>query len=206
MDSSLRALLVFDWLGRGMGQQIAQEYTSHGLAFDQENNCVEVILPDDIDTDAERLADHARISVRGAEAALEWMRLRDQEETFRVAGDVLARLFAEIVPGTGKINAQIVGLRFIATTFLLNRGGETLTSLATRSGCSKQLLSHHAFFVGDRVGFHGFTQKSHQAREVYAETARESWSGLTPEERRARRMGQSGIVGSAQSAQPAAQI
>ena len=189
-----------------MGQQIAQEYTSHGLAFDQENNCVEVVLPDDIDTDAERLADHARISVRGAEAALEWMRLRDQAETFRAAGDVLARLFAEIVPGTGKINAQIVGLRFIASTFLLNRGGETLTSLATRSGCSKQLLSHHAFFVGDRVGFHGFAQKRNEAREVYAETTRESWSGLTAEERIARRRGQSGIVGSAQSAEHAAQI
>ena len=123
-----------------MGQQIAQEYTAHGLGFDEKNDCVEVVLPDDIDTDAEKLADHARISLRGAEAALEWMRLRDQEETFRAAGDVLARLFAEIVPGTGKINAQIVGLRFIASTFLLNRGGETLTSLATRSGCSKQLF------------------------------------------------------------------
>ena len=189
-----------------MAQQIAQEYTSHGLAFDQENNCVEVVLPDDIDTDAERLADHARISVRGAETSLEWMRLRDQEETFRVAGDVLAKLFAEIVPMSGKINPEIVGLRFIATTFLLNRRGESLTSLANRSGRSKQLLSHHAFFVGDRVGFHGFAQKSNEAREVYAETAREAWRGLTPEERRARRMGQSGIVGSAQGATPAAQI
>jgi hypothetical protein len=189
-----------------MGQQIAQEYTSHGLAYDQENRCVEIVLPEDTDTDAEKLADHARISVRGAEAALEWMRSRDQEETFRVAGDVLARLFAEIVPLGGKINAEIVGLRFIATTFLLNRGGESLTSLATRSGCSKQLLSHHAFFVGDRVGFHGFAQKSHQAREVYSETARQSWSALTPEERRARRRGQSGIVGSAQSAMANAQF
>jgi hypothetical protein len=59
---------------------------------------VEVVLSDDIDTDAERLADHARISVRGGEAALHWMRLCDQEETFRVAGDVLAKLYAEIAP------------------------------------------------------------------------------------------------------------
>ena len=47
-----------------MNQQIAQEYASHGLAYDQENRCVEIVPPEDTDTDAERLADHARSSCR----------------------------------------------------------------------------------------------------------------------------------------------
>ena len=47
-----------------MNQQIAQEYASHGIAYDQENRCVEIVPPEDTDTDAERLADHARSSCR----------------------------------------------------------------------------------------------------------------------------------------------
>jgi len=49
-------------------------------------------------------------------------------------------------------------------------------------------------------------QKRSEARSAYAEAQRESWSALTAEERKARRRGQSGIVGTAQSAPPAAQI
>jgi hypothetical protein len=172
-----------------MGQQIAQEYTSHGLAFDEKNDCVEVVLPDDIDTDAEKLADHARISLRGAEAALVWMRERYEQEIYHAAGDILARLITTIVPPKGRISLQCVALRFVGTAFLLNRSTESLTVLAGRCGVSKQLLDFHAIAVADKLKFHGFAQKRSEARAAYAAAQRESWSKLTPEERKARRAG-----------------
>jgi hypothetical protein len=82
----------------------------------------------------------------------------------------------------------------------------SLTALAERAKMSKQLLDHHVRRIGDAMSFHGFGLKKESARAVYAEATRQRWASLTPAERRARRRGQRGIIGSAQSAPPAAQI
>jgi hypothetical protein len=82
----------------------------------------------------------------------------------------------------------------------------TMTALAERAMMSKQLLDHHVRRMGDALHFHGFGLKKESARAVYAEATRQRWASLTPAERRARRRGAKGIIGSAQSAPPAAQI
>lgn len=184
--------------------QIALEFTGNILAYNEANNAVEAVMPPEIDGEAEHLADHAGITPRQAEAALEWMRGRELEEIRRAAGDVVGRLFAEIVPATGKIEPRVVGLRFLASSFLLNRTGETLTHLAERCGVSKQLADYHALWVGDRIGFHGFAQKRTEARASYAAAQRQSWSRLTPEERKARRAGKKPNTPAAQDVAPAA--
>lgn len=189
-----------------MKQKIATEFTRHKLGFDEDGNSVEVTSPADIDTEAAILADHAQISLRAAELALEWMRQRDEEETFRAAGDIFAKLVSEIVGSSSKISVSVVGMRFLATSFLLNRVGESLTSLAKRAKVSKQLLSHHAIHVADRLQFHGFSQKRTEARAVYSIAARERWAALTPEERKARRRGERGIIGDAHSVTGGEQI
>ena len=172
-------------------RRIALEFTGNALAHDESNKCIEAVMPEEIDGDAENLADHAGIRPDQAELALEWMRLRDQEEVRRVAGDVVARLLAEIIPEDGRVNAQICGLRFAATSFLLNKSGESLTALAQRLGVSKQLLDYHALYVGDRLGFRGFSQKATSTRATYAEAQRQAWSRLSPQERKKRRAGKS---------------
>jgi hypothetical protein len=49
-------------------------------------------------------------------------------------------------------------------------------------------------------------QKRSEARSAYAEAQRESWSALTAEERKARRRGQRGVIGTAKSAMANAQF
>jgi len=102
---------------------------------------------------------------------------------------------------------SLLGVRALAGLFLMNRNDNiTLTALAERAQMSKQLLDHHVRRIGDAMSFHGFGLKKESARAVYAEATRQRWASLTPAERRARRRGAKGIIGSAQSAPPAAQI
>jgi hypothetical protein len=157
---------------------------------------------------AEQLADAAGISTAQATAALDWIKSHNQSVAIAEASDIIARLLSEFFPQHHRIDLHLVGTRLLAFKFLLNRHGtETLTHLAERGGCSKQLLSHHARLIGDRLGnFQPMGGKRSEARSAYAEAQRESWSALTAEERKARRRGQSGIIGTAQSAPPTAQI
>ncbi len=146
---------------------------------------------------AEQLADAADISTAQANAALDWIKSQNQSVAIAEASDIIARLLSEFFPQHHRIDLHLVGTRLLAFKFLLNRHGtETLTHLAERGGCSKQLLSHHARLIGDRLGsFQAMGQKRSEARSAYAEAQRESWSALTAEERKARRRGQRGIVG-----------
>jgi hypothetical protein len=114
----------------------------------------------------------------------------EQETPLEIAADMLAKLLAEIVPAQGPINLSLIGQKILAVTFLMNRNGTaTLTAIAGRAGVSKQLLDHHVNKIGDKLGFHGANQKRAECRAVYAESARERWAALTPEQRRARRRG-----------------
>jgi hypothetical protein len=157
---------------------------------------------------AEQLADAAGISTAQATTALDWIKSHNQSVAIAEASDIIARLLSEFFPQHHRIDLHLVGTRLLAFKFLLNRHGtETLTHLAERGGCSKQILSHHARLIGDRLGnFQPMGGKRSEARSAYAEAQRESWSALTAEERKARRRGQSGIIGTAQSAPPTAQI
>jgi hypothetical protein len=170
--------------------EAAAEYSDNDLGFDDNNDAIAVTYQPDLDTDADHLAEAANITTAQAEAALVWLGKHYEQEIRHAAGDILARLITTIVPCKGRISLQVVALRFIACTFLLNRiGNESLTALAGRCGVSKQLLDFHAITVADRLGFHGFAQKRSEARAVYSQVQRESWSRLTPEERKARRAG-----------------
>jgi len=172
--------------------KIAAEFCENEIAFDDDSEACEAVYQPEIDTDTDHLAEAASITLAQAEAALAWMRERDREEIRHAAGDFVARLIAEIVPPEGKIHLQVVALRFVACTFLLNRiGNESLTALAGRCGVSKQLLDFNAIRVADRLGFHGFSQKRIGARASFSEAQRLAWSRLTPEERKARRAGKS---------------
>ena len=156
------------------------------------------------DTPQQRLADHAGIRLDQAEAALEWMKSEDRISEFEIAGAILGRLFGLIIPNEGRIRLDLIGQKFLAVHFLLNRNGTaTLTGIAERAGVSKQLLDHHAVTMGGKLGFHGVGQKREGAREAYASVQREIWSKLSPEQRRQRRAGKKST---AQGAPPAAQI
>ena len=184
--------------------EAAAEYSDNDLGFDDNNDAIAVTYQPDLDTDADHLAEAANITTAQAEAALVWLGKHYEQEIRHAAGDILARLINTIVPAKGRISLQVVALRFIACTFLLNRiGNESLTTLAGRCGVSKQLLDFHAITIADRLGFHGFAQKRSEARAVYSQVQRESWAKLTPEERRQRRAGKKTA---AQDAPPAAQI
>ena len=140
---------------------------------------------------AEQLADAAGISTAQAAAALDWIKSQNQSLAIAEASDIIAKLLSEFFPQHHRIDLHLVGTRLLAFKFLLNRHGtETLTHLAERGGCSKQLLSHHARLIGDRLGgFQAMGQKKSEARGAYAEAQRESWSKLTPQERITRRRG-----------------
>lgn len=145
---------------------------------------------DNLDTPIQRLADHAGIRLDQAEAALEWMKSEDRISEFEIAGAILGRLFGLIIPAEGRIRLDLIGQKFVAVHFLLNRNGTaTLTGIAERSGVSKQLLDHHLNTLGRKLGFHGVGQKLESTREAYAEAQRAVWARLTPEERKARRAG-----------------
>jgi len=114
------------------------------------------------------------------------------ETPITLAADMLAQILARIIPEKGRLNLALIGQKFVALNFLLNRNGtDTLTSIAERAGVSKQLLDHHAITIGREMGFHGFGQKRIGARASFSEAQRLAWSRLTPEERKARRAGKS---------------
>jgi hypothetical protein len=149
------------------------------------------------------------LSAAQAIAVETWISRRDADRVNALAADRLARFFTLLLPPTAlhKINLSLLGVRALAGLFLMNRNGSmTMTALAERAMMSKQLLDHHVRRMGDALHFHGFGLKKESARAVYAEAAKQRWASLTPAERRARRRGQRGIIGSAQSAPPAAQI
>lgn len=159
-------------------------------------------------TDFEQLRELG-LTAAQAIAVEAWINRRDADRVNELAADRLARFFSLLLPPTTmhKINLSLLGVRALAGLFLMNRNGTTtLTELAARAKMSKQLLDHHVRRIGDAMSFHGFGLKKESARAAYAEAARQRWSALTPEERRARRRGERGIIGSAQSTQPAAQI
>jgi hypothetical protein len=148
------------------------------------------------------------LSAKQAQAVLKWISRRNADEVNALAADRLARFFTLLLPSTTghKINLSLLGVRALAGLFLMNRSGSvTLTSLAERAKMSKQLLDFHVRRLGDAMSFHGFGLKKESTRAVYSEAAKARWASLTPTERRARRHGQKGIVGT-QSAPPAAQI
>ena len=125
----------------------------------------------------------------------------EQESPIDLAADMLAKITAEIIPAEGPIHLELIGAKFVALHFLLNRNGTaTMTGIAERAGISKQLLSHHANRLGEKLRFHGQNQKRAECRATYAQAARERWAALTPEQRIARRHGKQ----AAQSAPPAA--
>jgi len=125
-----------------------------------------------------------------------------EETPLDLASDMLAALFAEIIPKSGKIRLDLVGQKFVAMSYLLNRNGTaTLTSIAERSGVSKQLFDHHVQALGDGFGFHGQGQKCESTRATFSAAAKERWAALTPEERIARRRGKA-----AQQATPDANL
>ena len=169
--------------------EAAAEYSENELGFDDNNDAIAVTYQPDLDTDADRLAEAANLTTKQAEAALVWLSKHYEQEIRHAAGDVLGRLITTIVPLEGRISLQVVALRFVACIFLLNRGTETLTALASRCGVSKQLLDFHAIHVADTLGFHGFAQKRTEARAAFADAQREAWAKLTPEQRKARRAG-----------------
>ena len=149
------------------------------------------------------------LSAKQAAAVEAWISRRDADRVNALAADRLARFFTLLLPPTAlhKINLSLLGVRALAGLFLMNRNGSmTMTALAERAMMSKQLLDHHVRRMGDALHFHGFGLKKESARAVYAEAAKQRWASLTPAERRARRRGEKGIVGTAQSAPPAAQI
>jgi len=106
------------------------------------------------------------------------------------AADMLAKVTAEIIPAEGPIHLELVGQKFVALHFLLNRnGGATMTGIAERAGISKQLLSHHANRLGEKLRFHGQNQKSIKCRAIFSEATKARWAALSPEQRIARRHG-----------------
>jgi hypothetical protein len=114
----------------------------------------------------------------------------EQEKPLDLAADMLAKVTAEIIPAEGPIHLELVGQKFVALHFLLNRnGGATMTGIAERAGISKQLLSHHANRLGEKLRFHGQNQKSIKCRTIFSESTKARWAALTPEQRIARRAG-----------------
>ncbi len=114
----------------------------------------------------------------------------EQENPLDRAADMLAKVTAEIIPAEGPIHLELVGQKFVALHFLLNRnGGATMTGIAERAGISKQLLSHHANRLGEKLRFHGQNQKSIKCRAIFSEATKARWAALSPEQRVARRHG-----------------
>ena len=158
------------------------------------------------DTPIQRLADHAGIDLKQAQAVMAWFRLEEKDAVIEAAAEMLGRLFGLIIPPEGRIRLDLIGQKFVAMHFLMNRSGTaTLTGIAERSGVSKQLLDHHVNALGRKFGFHGVGQKREGTREAYAEAQREIWARLTPEERKARRAGKAAATAT-QGATPAAQF
>ena len=162
---------------------------SSGTGFDGEGRALVGFFDfDSIEGEPGSLADAAGIPLEAAAAAIKWLNARDRANHLAIAADFLSRVFSQIIPESGRIDLDLLGTKILSLYFLLGRGGG-LTALASRSGKSKQLLSHHARLIEDLLVYHGVQQKRVSARESYAAAARNSWAGLTPEERRLRRAG-----------------
>jgi hypothetical protein len=162
---------------------------SSGTGFDGEGSALVGFFDfDSIEGEPGSLADAAGISLEAAAAAIKWLNARDRANHLAIAADFLSRVFSQIIPESGPIHLDLLGTKILSLYFLLGRGGG-LTALASRSGKSKQLLSHHARLIEDLLVYHGAQQKRVTSRETYAAAARNSWAALSPEERRLRRAG-----------------
>ena len=175
--------------------------TAHGIGHENGRQ-VAVVLPEPTaDDDTDWLMDFAGLSHKQAADVMLWLEMRRHEKGDEIeasAADRLAKFFALLLPKPPavKINPQILGLRVLGVFYLLNRNGNTtLTTLASRAGVSKQVLDHHARRVESELNFHGWGQKSIASRASYSNHAKERWAALSPEQRKARRHGQKGIVG-----------
>jgi hypothetical protein len=184
--------------------------TAHGIGHE---NGVQVAigLPEPTaDDDADWLRDFADLTKKQAEDVLLWFEMRRHEKAGEIeasAADRLAKFFAHLLPKPPayRINPQLLGLRVLGASYLLNRNGNvTMTELAKRAGVSKQVLDHHVRMIETELNFHGWTQKSVAARGIYSEACRARWALLSPEERKIRRAGKN--LPAAQGATPAAQI
>jgi hypothetical protein len=169
--------------------------TPHGTGYEGGIQ-VAVKLPEEPeDADVDWLRDFADLSHKQAADVLLWIEMRRHQKGDEIeasAADRLAKFFAHLLPKPPayKINTQLLGLRVLAASYLLNRNGNvTMTELASRAGVSKQLLDHHVRKVEGELDFHGWGQKSIASREAYSEACRARWAALTPEERKARRAG-----------------
>ena len=192
----------------GGGGQIDISLVPGGAGYEGADCVPTMAAPIPEGTDFEQLRELG-LSAKQAAAVEAWISRRDADRVNALAADRLARFFTLLLPPTAlhKINLSLLGVRALAGLFLMNRNGSmTMTALAERAMMSKQLLDHHVRRMGDALHFHGFGLKKESARAVYAQAARQRWASLTPAERRARRRGAKGIIGSAQSTPPTAQI
>ena len=186
--------------------------TAHGIGHENGRQ-VAVVLPEPTaDDDTDWLMDFANLSRKQAQDVLLWIEMRRHErgdEVKESAADRLAKFFSHLLPKPPayKINPQLLGLRVLGASYLLNRNGNlTMTELAKRAGVSKQVLDHHVRMIETELNFHGWTQKSVAARGIYSEACRARWAALTPEQRKERRAGSKNNLPAAQGATPAAQI
>ena len=195
------------WTPKG-GSQIDLALVAGGAGGFEDDNCVPTSPAPTLEATEHEQLRELGLSAKQAEAVLAWNSRRNADAVSDLAADRVAKFFALLMPTNTKhkISIPILGSRTLATIFLLNRHGMTsLSELAQRAGVSKQLLDFHARRMEDALDFHGLGQKGIHTREVYSQAARERWSALTPQERRARRAGVRGIVGT-QSATDTAQI
>lgn len=169
------------------------DFTEDDVGFDDDNHAVPVAVFDfdEIDGEAGQLADEIGVTPATAKRALQWLRRRESQDTFRQAADFLARLCGRMIPSEGYIRTELLGARLLALGWLLNRGGESLTSLAARARISKQLAHHHVRQLQMEIGggFHGHQQKRAESSISYRIAQQEVWGRLTPSERKARRRG-----------------
>jgi hypothetical protein len=200
---------LFDYSGKHMGHHIEPALLPGHLVHEITGEETIGVYDDHTaaDTPIQRLADHAGINIKQAEAVMGWFQLEEKDAVIEAAAEMLGRLFDRLIPykaNTENLKLETCGLRLIAARVLLNRdGNETLTGWAERAGCSKQILSWHIKCLEDSVGLHWLGGKRFEARAAYAESARARWAALTPEERRQRR---AGYKPAAQDATLAAQI
>ena len=146
-------------------------------------------MADEIDLPEEILAEELGLNLTQAKRLMAWLCKRGTESKRQDNADELSRAFAVNIPRAGKINAEHVGLQFVALYWLLNQTGESLTSLASRVGVSKQLLDWHAKKQSHRNNFRGVQQKRASASRVYSESAKARFAAMTPEQRRQHRAG-----------------
>ena len=157
--------------------------------FEQNGGAYWPDMADEIDSPEEILAEELGLNIAQAKNLMSWLSKRGTESSRKDNADELSRAFAVNIPRAGKINAEHVGLQFVALYWLLNQTGESLTSLASRVGVSKQLLDWHAKKQSQRNNFRGVQQKRASASKVYSDSARARFAAMTPEERRQHRAG-----------------